>query len=210
VPSTDQAAVDDALRDTELDTATVRRAFAGFPSGVVALIALVDGAPVGLVASSFTVGVSSSPPLVSVAMQRSSTTWPLLRRAERIGVSVLAEDQAHLARQLSAPDRAGRFEGVDLITTRTDARLLSGAASWFECARHDEVDAGDHTVAFLEVTALGAAAGRGPLVFHGSTFRRLTAAHPTSWPERAGTHPPRPRGTRIDSKENPHACSPDP
>jgi flavin reductase (DIM6/NTAB) family NADH-FMN oxidoreductase RutF len=175
VPSTDLPTVDDALLDTELDTATVRRAFAGFPSGVVALIARVDGAPVGLVASSFTVGVSSTPPLVSVAMRRSSATWPLLRRADRIGVSVLAEDQAHLARQLSAPDRARRFDGVDLIATGTGARLLAGAASWFECALHSEVDAGDHTVAFLEVIALGTSPDRPPLFFHGSTFRRLAA-----------------------------------
>ncbi|WP_077222875.1 flavin reductase [Rathayibacter sp. VKM Ac-2630] len=69
----------------DLDLETLRAAFGLHPSGVAALIAQVDGIPVVLVASSFTVGVSADPPLVSVAVQRTSTSWPLLRRARSIG-----------------------------------------------------------------------------------------------------------------------------
>jgi hypothetical protein len=36
-----------------------------------------------------------------------------------------------------------------------------------------EFPAGDHTVALLEVRALGADPGLYPLVFHGSSFRQL-------------------------------------
>jgi len=159
-------------RDEVYDS-TVRRAFALFPSGVVSLVAVVDGQEIGMVASSFTVGVSADPPLVSVAIQRTSTSWPQLRAAASIGVSVFAEDQAALARQMAGPDRDRRFEGATLLSTRSDARFVEGAATWFECTVHDEVDAGDHTVAFLEVVAVRTEEVLRPLVFQGSGFHRI-------------------------------------
>src|SRR5689334_9351603 len=96
--------------------AALRRVFGAFPTGVTALAALVDGQPVGLAASSFT-SVSLDPPLVSVCLAHSSTTWPLLRRATRLGVSVLAAHQEHFGRQLSA--RGGdRFAGLTWRASR--------------------------------------------------------------------------------------------
>jgi hypothetical protein len=53
----------------------LRRVFSAFPSGVTAVSALIDGRPVGIAASSFT-SVSLDPPLVSVCIAHSSTTWP--------------------------------------------------------------------------------------------------------------------------------------
>jgi len=158
----------------DLDLETLRAAFGHHPSGVAALIAQVDGVPVVLVASSFTVGVSAEPPLVSVAVQRTSTSWPLLRRARSIGVSGLAEDQAALARRLAGPDRESRLDGIDLATTGSDARFVEGASSWFEVVPFAEVDAGDHTVALLEVVALRVRRDHRPLVFHDSGFHSLT------------------------------------
>jgi flavin reductase (DIM6/NTAB) family NADH-FMN oxidoreductase RutF len=66
-----------------LNRDALRQAFAAFPSGVVAVAAEVAGRPVGLAASSFT-SVSLDPPLVSVSIACSSTTWPVLRKAARI------------------------------------------------------------------------------------------------------------------------------
>jgi flavin reductase (DIM6/NTAB) family NADH-FMN oxidoreductase RutF len=139
----------------------------------VALIAEVDGAPRGMLAASFTVGVSAEPPLVSCAIQRSSATWPVLRGSPSIGISVLAADQEHLARQIGSPDRSRRFAGVPLRDTGSTARFIAGSPVWLECTLHSEFPAGDHTVALLEVRGLGADPGLPPLVFHGSTFRRL-------------------------------------
>ena len=65
----------------DLDPARLREAFGSFPSGVVAVAAEVDGALIGLAASSFT-SVSLDPPLVSVSLANSSKTWPDLRRAD--------------------------------------------------------------------------------------------------------------------------------
>jgi len=158
------------------DTNELRQAFSHFPSGVVALLAEVDGETHGMVASAFTVGVSMDPPLVSCAVQRSSTTWPLLRGAERSGVTALAEGQGGLARQISGKDRSRRFEGVQLRETGSTARFIDGTPLWLECRLYAEHEAGDHTIALLEVTALGVLPDLEPLVFHRSDFRSLQLA----------------------------------
>lgn len=157
----------------ESDPAQLRETFSYFPSGVVAILAEVAGEPRGMVASAFTVGVSIEPPLVSCAIQRTSSTWPVLKTVSHIGISVLADDQGPLARQLGSRRREERFAGVPLRETGSSARFIAGAPVWFECTLHGEFPAGDHSVALLEVHALGADPDLKPLVFHGSAFRQL-------------------------------------
>lgn len=81
----------------------LRRAFGCFPSGVTAVCAPVDGAPIGMAASSFT-SVSLTPQLVPVCIQHSSTTWPLLRGRPRLGLSVLAEGNDAACLRLAGRD----------------------------------------------------------------------------------------------------------
>jgi flavin reductase (DIM6/NTAB) family NADH-FMN oxidoreductase RutF len=157
----------------DADPAHLRRTFSYFPSGVVALIAEVDGQPRGLVAATFTVGVSIEPPLVLCAIQNSSQTWPRLRRASTIGISVLAEDQGPLGLQIGSKNPAERFADVPLRSAGSTARFIAGAPVWFECEIYGEHPAGDHAVVLLEVVGLGADPALRPLVFHGSTFRQL-------------------------------------
>ena len=73
-----------------------------FPTGVVAVASRVDGGLVGLAASSFT-SVSLDPPLVSFSVATTSRTWPTLRRAAHLGLTVLAEHHGAVCRR--SPDR---------------------------------------------------------------------------------------------------------
>ncbi|MCQ4632651.1 flavin reductase family protein [Shinella sp. CPCC 100929] len=157
----------------EGDTAHLRKMFSYFPSGVVALLANVGGTPKGMVASSFTVGVSMEPPLVSCAIRRQSSTWPELKGAHRIGISVFGEDQGEMARQISSKSIASRFEKIPLRHADSSALFIAQAPVWFECSFADELPAGDHTIALLEVHRGGADPELPPLVFYGSTFRQL-------------------------------------
>jgi flavin reductase (DIM6/NTAB) family NADH-FMN oxidoreductase RutF len=148
----------------------LRRAFGSFPTGVVAVAAALDGAPVGLAASSFT-SVSLDPPLLSVSVARSSTTWPVLRAAPRIGVSVLAGHHATLCRRLAGP-AAERFAGVAWQQTTGGAVLLRDAASRFECSVADELPAGDHLIVLLRLHEVDDGTAP-PLVFHRSRLAPL-------------------------------------
>ncbi|MCG2624805.1 flavin reductase family protein [Arthrobacter sp. I2-34] len=158
------------------DPQLLRETFGHFPSGVAALAAEVDGVRHVLVASSFTVGVSLEPPLVMFAVQNSSSTWPGLRAAERIGISILGAGHGQLCRQLAGRDKSARFAGIEAVTGTGGAVFIPGAPVWFECSVYDEHPAGDHQVIFFQIHALHADKGLEPLVFHGSRFRQLAAA----------------------------------
>jgi flavin reductase (DIM6/NTAB) family NADH-FMN oxidoreductase RutF len=155
------------------DPGALRRTFALFPSGVAAIAAEVDGVPRVLVASSFQVGISADPPLVLFAVQHTSETWPVLRRAERLGVSVLGEAHEAVAKQL-ASKVADRFSGVATERTPSGAVLIGGAPVHLECSIEGGMPAGDHDLVLLRVHALATDPAAEPLVFHGSTFRRLS------------------------------------
>ncbi|MET9080748.1 flavin reductase family protein [Streptomyces sp. NPDC004237] len=153
------------------DATTLRRTFACFPTGVAAVSARLDGGPVGMAISSFT-SVSLSPPLASICVARDSTTWPMLRGAPRLGVSVLSDVHDLAGRQLAA--RTGnRFAGLRTTTTTSGALYLEGATALFECVIHDEIAAGDHDIVVLQILALAARPSTRPLIFHGSRFHQL-------------------------------------
>jgi flavin reductase (DIM6/NTAB) family NADH-FMN oxidoreductase RutF len=154
-----------------LDPLELRRVFGAFPTGVTAIAALFDGEPVGIAASSFT-SVSLDPPIVSFCVAHSSTTWPALRRATRIGVSVLGAHQEWISRRLAA--RGGeRFAMLRWRATQDGAVLLNGASAWLDCEIHQEIPAGDHDIVLLRVHDFDAYAGVAPLIFHDSRYRRI-------------------------------------
>jgi flavin reductase (DIM6/NTAB) family NADH-FMN oxidoreductase RutF len=154
-----------------LEPLRLRRVFGSFPTGVTVIAAQVDDAPAGLAANSF-VSVSLEPAMVSVYVAHSSTTWPTLRRAGRLGVSVLGAHQEHIGRQLSARG-IDRFATLRWRTSPDGAILLDGASAWLDCAIEREIPAGDHDIVLLRVHDLDADPDVTPLVFHGSRYRRL-------------------------------------
>ena len=149
----------------------LRRVYGAYPTGVTAVAGLVGGGPVGIAASSF-VPVSLEPPLVSVCVAHTSTTWPMLRDLPRIGISVLGAHQEDIGRRLGT--RGGdRFADVTWRSTADGGVLIKGAAAWFDCTIEQQVRSGDHDIVVFRVHDLDASADVSPLVFHASGFRRL-------------------------------------
>lgn len=160
----------------DLDPVRLRQAFGTFPTGVVAVAAEVDGERIGLAASSFT-SVSLDPPLVSINLATTSRTWPDLRRAERLGLTVLAAHHGPLCRRLAGPV-GERFDGVDLTVTPEGAVLVDDGLARFATTIYREVEAGDHVLVLLELHAVDHVDSHEPLVFHRSGFGRLAADLP--------------------------------
>ncbi|RFS87597.1 flavin reductase [Actinomadura spongiicola] len=159
----------------------LRRVYGAYPTGVTVVAGLVGGRPAGIAASSF-VPVSLDPPLVSVCVAHTSTTWPLLRGLPRIGISVLAAHQGRVGRRLGSRE-GDRFAGVDWRSTPDGCVLIEGAAAWYVCSIEHQFRSGDHDIVVLRVHDLDACTGVPPLVFHGGTFRDLAdAAHPAHRP----------------------------
>ena len=155
----------------DLDPAGLRQAFGIFPTGVVAVAAEVDGELTGLAASSFT-SVSLDPPLVSFSIANTSKTWPQLRRARHVGVTILADHHGPVARRLAGPVET-RFEGLSLARTDLGAVTLRDGLAQFDTSIYREVEAGDHTIVLLRLHTVEHVDTSSPLVFHRSSFRSL-------------------------------------
>lgn len=156
----------------DLDQARLRQAFGVFPSGVVAVAAAVDGHQVGLAASSFT-SVSLDPPLVSFSVANTSKTWPDLRRADHLGLTVLADHHGEVCRRLAGPVEH-RFDDVAVTVSESGAVTLDEGLARFDCTVFREVEAGDHTIVILKLHAVEHSDTSLPLVFHRSAFGRLS------------------------------------
>jgi flavin reductase (DIM6/NTAB) family NADH-FMN oxidoreductase RutF len=166
---------DFGLQGISGDHAELRSAFGRFPSGIAALCADLGGDLAGMVATSFSVGVSFDPPLVMFSVQNSSSTWPRLRESARIGVSILGREHAAIAGQL-ASRKGDRFAGVDVVTAEGGAVFVGDSAIWMACHIVSETPAGDHHIVVLEVEAMRVEHDIEPLVYHGARFRHLSQA----------------------------------
>lgn len=159
--------------DATLDASRLRRLYGRYPTGVAAICAVRDGQPVGIVATSFT-PVSVQPALVSICIQHTSSTWPLLAQGEHLGISVLAEGHAELSRQLASKN-ADRFAGLTWFASESSAVFLADAAAWLDCRIRTSITAGDHDVVLMEVISASDDDTVSPLIFHDSRFRTLFA-----------------------------------
>ncbi|MGQ7787415.1 flavin reductase family protein [Nesterenkonia sp. K-15-9-6] len=168
-----------ATRLADVDPLELRRTFGHFPQGVVVVAAEVDGRPEGLVASTFTIGVSLEPPLATVAVQHSSTTWPKLAGADtELGVSLIGHGQSELCRKIASKDRENRFTGLRTSIGTGGSITLEGAPVTFTTRIYDQVRAGDHDIVVLELLDLAVEDSAEALVFHQSEFKSLGPLSP--------------------------------
>ena len=161
-----------AMNSAHLEPAALREAFSHFPSGVVAIAAEVDGAPLGMAASTF-VPVSLDPPLVSFCVQNTSQTWPRLAALRVVGISVLGEEHDEAVRTLAAKT-GDRFAGLQTTSTDDGAVFVHGTCMWLESEIDQEIAAGDHTIVILRIRDITVHREVTPMVFHRSRFRRLS------------------------------------
>jgi flavin reductase (DIM6/NTAB) family NADH-FMN oxidoreductase RutF len=160
-----------AMNSAHLEPSVLREAFSHFPSGVVAIAAEVDGARLGMAASTF-VPVSLDPPLVSFCVQNTSQTWPQLAALPVVGISVLGETHDQAVRTLAAKT-GDRFAGMETTSSEAGAVFVHGTCMWLEGEIDQEVSAGDHTIVILRIRDVTVHSDVAPIVFHRSRFRRL-------------------------------------
>ncbi|MFD5426809.1 flavin reductase family protein [Streptomyces sp. NPDC127084] len=137
------------------------------------------GEDVGMTATSFT-SVSLDPPLVLVSLRNGSRMDDLLAEQPLWAVSVLAEQQRHIASRFAMKARiSDRLLFQDIPWTRGEvcgAPLVGGALAALECRTEQRVEAGDHTLVIglvLKATLPGAESGGGPLAYFRGKYRHL-------------------------------------
>lgn len=157
---------------TLADLPRLRGAFAAFPTGVT-VVTVGGGTPHGMTANAFT-SLSLNPPLALVCVNRDARMHRLLPPASGFGISVLAANQADVARWFSNRERpAGAAQFAEVAWSpghRTGAPLIEGALAWFECTLWGSHDGGDHTIFVGRVVSVVRQEGGGPLLFHNGSF----------------------------------------
>jgi flavin reductase (DIM6/NTAB) family NADH-FMN oxidoreductase RutF len=138
----------------------------------VAVITAHDEHPVGFTATSLN-SVAADPPLISFGVGTSSSSWPVIARAEHIGVHVLGEHQQELAATF-ARSGADRFAPpTQWHTGPQGVPVLDSVLAWMVCRIVGRVAAGDHRIVIAEAV-VGDSAGAGrPLLYHQGRFNAL-------------------------------------
>jgi flavin reductase (DIM6/NTAB) family NADH-FMN oxidoreductase RutF len=117
--------------------------------------------------------VSLDPPLVLVAIACQSHMHACLQHSERFGISILAEDQAYLARHFAGQHR--QQEPGMAFERDHGYPLIPGALAQLICRVWKAYEAGDHTLFLGRVEYLQYCtdARRSPLLFYRSSYEAL-------------------------------------
>jgi flavin reductase (DIM6/NTAB) family NADH-FMN oxidoreductase RutF len=129
-----------------------RRVLGHFPTGVVIVTAISDGAPAGMSIGSFA-SVSLDPPLIAILPSKTSVSWPRIAAAGEFCVNILNARQERLCRTF-ATSGVDKFADVSWRAAPSGAPVLAGALAWLDCSLEQVVEAGDHFIALGRVIAL--------------------------------------------------------
>lgn len=146
-----------------MDPRAFRDVMGHYPTGVVVVSAMIDDAPVGMVVGTFS-SVSLEPPLVSFMPMTTSSTYPKLRGAENLCISVFAHDQMQACRTLASKDPE-KFDKVGWSLSEYGAPMVDGAVAHIHGRMAEEVEAGDHYITLVAVDDLAVNRGVTPLLF---------------------------------------------
>jgi flavin reductase (DIM6/NTAB) family NADH-FMN oxidoreductase RutF len=141
-----------AERLSSFDNRELRTAFGSFMTGVTIVTTLdEEGQPRGFTANSFT-SVSLEPPLLLICVGKSAASLGVFRQARGFAVNILSEAQKEMS-VLFASKRADKFEAARWRKGPFGNPLIEGSAAWFDCARYQVIDAGDHIILMGHIEA---------------------------------------------------------
>jgi 3-hydroxy-9,10-secoandrosta-1,3,5(10)-triene-9,17-dione monooxygenase reductase component len=159
---------DDRVTDRQVDAAVFRDVLGRFASGITVVAALDGQEPVGFACQSFA-SLSLDPPLVMLAVAKTSTSWPRIERAGRFCVNILAEDQQATCAALGRSG-ADKFADVPWHTSPHGTVVIDGALATVDCRLADIHEAGDHYIVTGEVVGLAAREHGRPLLYYRSRY----------------------------------------
>jgi flavin reductase (DIM6/NTAB) family NADH-FMN oxidoreductase RutF len=157
-----------ATATTGIDPRDLRRALAGFPTGVTVITArTAAGQSAGMTVNSFC-SVSLAPPLLLWCLSKTAPSRGVFTDASHFAIHVLAADQQHLSQRFSRP-AVDKFAEIDFSEGLGRAPVIAGAVATFECRLDRQHDGGDHLILIGEVERY-AYSNRHPLLFHGGDY----------------------------------------
>jgi flavin reductase (DIM6/NTAB) family NADH-FMN oxidoreductase RutF len=93
--------------------------------------------------------LSVDPPALIVSVNRSASSWALLKRYGFFGVNILASDQIDIAERFTGKDGlkgAERFVSAEWVTRASGVPLLVGALAAIDCEVEEIVERHSHAI----------------------------------------------------------------
>ena len=115
--------------------------------------------------------LSVDPPTLIVSVNRTASSWPLLKRYGSFGVNILTSDQIDIAERFTGKDGlkgADRFAGAEWTTRVSGVPLLEGALAAIDCEVEETVERHSHAIVIGRVLDVQLSARHAALAYwHG-------------------------------------------
>ncbi|MFO1111234.1 MAG: flavin reductase family protein [Bradyrhizobium sp.] len=132
----------------EVSAGDYRNAMRRLAGGVSLITAGRDKDISGMTVTSVT-SLSVEPAALIVSVNRSASSWPLIRRYSGFGVSILNADQLDVANRFTGKGGlkgAERFVGAEWFTLASGVPLLSGALAAIDCEVDEVFERHSHAI----------------------------------------------------------------
>ncbi len=136
----------------------------------------IGEAATGLIVTS-AISLSAEPPLLLACINRSSSSWPVLKESGKFGWSSLGAAHQPVAERFSGfggIKGPARYDGAEWETAVTGARLLVGAPTSFDCTVEEMIDRATHSILIGRVQAIRTTPDAGALIYWNGAYRSLT------------------------------------
>ena len=128
---------------TVISPADQRKLFSTLPTGVTAITGFTEqDKPIGMVVGTFQ-SLSLEPALVTFCVDKSSSTWPVLRSKGHFTANILSTDQANICKALGRKGE-DKFKDVAYSLSPIETPRIKNCVAWIDCKVISEVIAGDH------------------------------------------------------------------
>ena len=164
-------------RPPAVDGRAFRDVCGRFATGVTVVTTAGDGGPRGLTANAVS-SLSLDPTLFLVCVDLRATSYPVLERAGRFAINILAADQESVSNFFAGTTPPGNPMGdVPHRMSELGSPLIEGALAWLDCRTHSILDGGDHRIFVGEVAACEVARPDAePLLFYRGKYRGVAPA----------------------------------
>ncbi|GLK79187.1 flavin reductase family protein [Methylopila turkensis] len=158
--------------EPDVDSAAFKAAMRRLAAGVTVVTSRHGGTVNGMTATAVC-SVSAEPPLVLVALNRSSASHGVVSRGGAFALNFLREDQSELATYFAGRDGKS-FDAVPHRLGPTGCPLIEGCSARLDCVLESRHDEGTHTIFVGRVVRAETDEGA-PLVYGDGAFHGLKA-----------------------------------
>ncbi len=155
--------------------AAFRAAMRGFVGACSLITTGTDDAATGLVVTSG-VSLTAEPPMILACINRSASSWPVLKQTGAFGWSALGAVHQPVAERFSGFGGLRgfeRYDGADWVTGATGARHLADAPLAFDCTVDEMIDRGTHSILIGRVQSILTNLDRGGLLYWNGSYQPL-------------------------------------